>query len=85
MSDFSTIILVPFILAFLTFVLRFYGRESAASMRNLSFILALATIVIAGGYLYLRVMGALPPYGTTGFGIVGLLLFATSVARMFMI
>jgi hypothetical protein len=85
MSNFSTIILVPFILAFLTFVLRFYGRESASSMRNPSFLLALLTVVSAGAYLYLRVTGLLPPYGTAGFGLAGLVLLGTAVMRMFMI
>jgi hypothetical protein len=85
MADFSTIILVPFILAFLIFVLRFYARESASSMFNFSFVLAFLTVTAAGLYLYLRVAGALPPYGTTGFGLVGLGLLATAIGRMFMI
>lgn len=85
MADFSTIILVPFILAFLIFVLRFYGRESASSMLNFSFVLAFLTVVASGLYLYLRVAGALPPYGTAGFGVLGLGLLATAIGRMFMI
>lgn len=85
MSSFSTIILVPFILAFLIFVLRFYGRESASSMRNPSFVLAFATMLSAGGYLLLRITETLPAYGTIGFGIIGLVLLATAVTRIFMI
>jgi hypothetical protein len=85
MSDFSTIVLVPFILAFLVFVLRFYGRESAVSMRSPSFVLALLTVATAFAYLYLRVTGAIPPYGTAGFGVAGLALLAIAIARMFMI
>jgi hypothetical protein len=85
MPDFSTIILVPFILAFLIFVLRFYARESASSMRNPSFIMAFLTMASAGGYLYLRVIGALPPYSTAGFGLLGLALLGTAIVRMFMI
>ncbi len=85
MSNFSTIILVPFILAFLIFVLRFYGRESASSMRNPSFMLAFLTVLTAGLYLYLRVMNDLPEYGTVGFGVIGLGLLGTAIARMFMI
>ncbi len=85
MSDFSTIILVPFILAFLIFVLRFYGRESASSMRNPSFVLAFVTMASAGAYLYLRVTAGLPAYGTVGFGLAGLVLLGIAIARMFMI
>jgi uncharacterized membrane protein len=85
MSNFSTIILVPFILAFLIFVLRFYARESASSMRNPSFLLAFFTMLAAGGYLYLRVTDGLPPYGTVGFGVAGLILLGLAIARMFMI
>jgi uncharacterized membrane protein len=85
MSNFSTIILVPFILAFLIFVLRFYGRESASSMRNPSFILAFFTVASAGAYLYLRISNALPSYGTAGFGLAGLVLLGIAIARMFMI
>jgi hypothetical protein len=61
MSNASTVILVPFILAFLIFILRFYGREHAASMRNLSFVLAVLTVGTAGAYLALRITDSLPP------------------------
>ena len=37
MTNASTILLIPFILAFLVFVLRFYSRERAASVTNPSF------------------------------------------------
>ena len=85
MSSFSTIILVPFFFAFLVFVLRFYSRESASSMANLSFLLALGTMLSAGLYLFLRVLDMLPPYGTVAFGIEGLALLAAAIARMLMI
>jgi hypothetical protein len=85
MSDFSTIILLPFLLAFLIFVVRFYGRESAASMMNPSFLMAFGTVAVAACYLALRITGNLPPFGTIGFGLAGLVLLATAIARMFMI
>ena len=85
MSNFSTIILLPFIPAFLIFVFRFYGREGAGSMRNPSFMLAVLTMASAGTYLYLRVTDALPAYGTIGFAVIGLGLLATAIGRMFMI
>jgi hypothetical protein len=85
MSNFSTIVLLPFIIAFLIFVLRFYARESAASMRNPSFLLGALTVLIAGGYLILRVTHGMPFYGSVGFGLAGLALLATSIFRMFLI
>jgi hypothetical protein len=85
MSNASTVILVPFILAFLVFILRFYGREHAASMRNPSFMLAVITVGTAGAYLLLRIADSLPHYGTIGFGLVGVALLVAAIARMFMI
>jgi hypothetical protein len=80
-----SIIVAPFILAFLGFVLRFYTREGAASMANPSFLLAVATVLTAGFYLFLGVIDMLPAYGTIGFGIVGVALLGLSVLRMFLI
>ena len=80
-----SIIVAPFILAFLAFVLRFYTREGAASMTNPSFLLAVVTVLTAGCYLFLGVIEMLPAYGTIGFGIVGVVLLGLSVLRMFMI
>ena len=85
MPDFSTIVLLPFILAFLVYVVRFYGRESASSMSNPSFMLACFTVLSAAAYLLLRVSDLLPGFGTIGFGLLGLVLFGTAIARMFMI
>lgn len=80
----SSIILVPFFFAFLVFVLRFYSRKSASSMANLSFVLALATMLSAGVYLSLRVLDMLPAYATVAFGVEGLALLAVAIARMLM-
>ncbi len=85
MTSASSFLLVPFILAFLVFVLRFYNREGASSMTRPSFLLALLTVFIAGSYLVLGVMDELPPYSTIAFAVVGLILLATAILRMFMI
>jgi hypothetical protein len=85
MSNTSTIILIPFILAFLVFVFRFYSRERAASMANPSFLLAVATVLTAGLFLVLGVIDSLPQYGTIGFGVAGVVFLAIAVLRMFMI
>ena len=85
MSNLSTIILAPFILAFLIFILRFYFRESAASMANPSFLLGAGTVAIAGGYLIMRITDTVPAYGTLGFGLVGLAMLGTAITRMFML
>jgi hypothetical protein len=85
MSSFSTIILAPFIIAFVVFVGRFYGREGARSMRSPSFLLAICTVASAFSYLVLRVIDSLPSYGTIGYGIGGVVLLATAIGRLFMI
>lgn len=85
MTNSPTIILLPFIVAFLAFVLRFYSRESASSITNPSFLLALVTMLAAGTYLILQVTEMLPPYSTIGFGLVGLALLGIAIARMFRI
>jgi hypothetical protein len=85
MTNTSTFILVPFILAFLVFVFRFYSREGASSIANPSFLMAILTVLIAGSYLILGVTGMLPPYSTIGYLLVGFALLATAITRMFMI
>jgi hypothetical protein len=85
MSNASSLLLAPFILAFLVFVFRFYNRESASSVTNLSFLLALATVATAVTYLLLGVTEHLPPYSTLGFALIGLILLAISILRIFML
>ena len=85
MTNTTTLLLIPFVLAFLVFVFRFYSRESASSIKNPSFMLAILTILIAGSYLLLGVAESLPPYSTIGYAVVGIILLVTAIARMFMI
>ena len=85
MTNTSTYILVPFIFAFLVFVFRFYGREGASSIKNLSFVLAILTVLIAGSYLVLGVIEMLPRHSAIGYLLIGLILLGTAIARMFMI
>jgi quinol-cytochrome oxidoreductase complex cytochrome b subunit len=85
MTSSSTFILVPFIVAFLVFVLRFYNREGASSVTRPSFLLAMLTVVIAFTYLILGITGELPPYGTIGFALIGLILLGIAIARMFIL
>ncbi len=82
MSNATTVILLPFLFAFLVFVARFYFKDGAHSMLRPSFLLALVTIVIVGVYLSLAVSNMLPEYGTVGFGVVGLALLALSLYWM---
>jgi hypothetical protein len=85
MTSATSILLVPFILAFLVFILRFYSREGASSVKNPSFLLAVLTMLIAGSYLVLGVVELLPPYSTVGYALVGLILLVTAITRIFMI
>jgi hypothetical protein len=81
----NSIILLPFLFAFLVFALRFYFREGATSMANPSFLMAVGTVLVATLYLVLGVLDSLPPYSTPGFGVVGLVLLGVSILRLFMI
>lgn len=85
MTNTTSFLLAPFILAFLVFVFRFYSREGAASVKNLSFLLAILTMLLAGSYLVLGVTDSLPPHAAIGYAAAGTALFAVAVIRMFMI
>jgi 4-amino-4-deoxy-L-arabinose transferase-like glycosyltransferase len=85
MSNGSTVILLPFMAAFLVFVGRFYFREGASSKLNPSFLLALATMAIAVTYLVLGILHHLPEYGSIGFGVAGVGLLAFAILRIFQI
>lgn len=85
MTNATTFLLSPFILAFLVFVFRFYTREGANLASGASFLLAMLTVAIAFAYLILGVAGTLPPYSTIGIAAIGLILLATAILRIFMI
>ena len=56
MSQSSTIVLLPFIAAIITFVMVFYGRERAGSKTSHNFLSAVGSVVILASYLLLRVV-----------------------------
>jgi len=85
MTNTTSYLLVPFILAFLVFVFRFYNRESASSIKNPSFLLAILTVLIAFSYLILGVTTMLPAHSTIAYLVIGLILLAIAITRMFMI
>ena len=85
MSSTDTLILAPFVAAFLVFVFRFYGREGAPSVASPTFLCAVGTVALAGAYLVLGVFGYLPDNGTLIFGVVGLVLLALSIVRLFVL
>ena len=80
-----TYFLAPYVLAFISFILRFYGREHAASKASPSFIGAVMTVVIALAFLFLGVGSFLPAYGSIIFLITGVILLGLSIARWFML
>ncbi len=77
--------LVPYVLAFIAFILRFYGREHAGSKTSLSFILAIVTVLSALAFLFLGVGHLLPSYGDISFLLLGIVLLGVSIARWFML
>jgi hypothetical protein len=80
-----TYYLAPYVLAFVSSILRFYGREHAGSKTSPSFILAVATVVVALAFLFLGVGGFLPAYGGLVFLAFGTVLLGLSIARWFML
>jgi hypothetical protein len=84
MTSATSVLLIPFIVAFLVFIYRFYNREGAASIFNFSFLMAILTSLLAGTYLVLGIIGLLPSFGTILFACIGLGLLATAIGRLFM-
>jgi hypothetical protein len=80
-----SVILLPFVIAFVIFVVRFYFREGASSLARPSFLLAAATSAMILLYLTLNVLDSIGEYGTLGFGLIGLVLLGVSILRMFML
>ena len=80
-----TYILAPYFLAFVAYILRFYGREHAGSKSSPSFILAVVTVVVALSFLFLGIGGFLPVYGGTVFLVVGIILLSFAMIRWFML
>nr|WP_294521196.1 hypothetical protein [uncultured Rhodopila sp.] len=80
-----SILLLPFVAAFVVFVLRFYFREGASSLAKPSFLMAVGTSLTAVVFIVLNILSILPPYGALGFALIGLLLLGVSITRMFMI
>ncbi len=84
MSQSSTIIVLPLLLAILIFVGIFYGRERAYSPRSHNFISAVAAIVCLGSYLLLRVVDAMSFTTTIVYGVIaaGFLIWAIVCTRI---
>ncbi len=83
MSELHTFVAIPFLLAFALSVKRFYFRDGCASIFRGSFLTAAGSMVLALTYILLGAMRSVPPYGTLGFGIVGLLVLGIAVWQAF--
>lgn len=59
MSQSSTIVVLPLLVAIVTFLMVFYVRERAYSMRSHNFLSAVASILCLASYLWLRVVDAM--------------------------
>jgi hypothetical protein len=82
MSEINTIILFPFLAAFLLSVVRFYVRDNARSIFLPSFLVAVGSVLIAVLYLVLGTLGFLPEHGVIEFGVVGVALLGFAIYRM---
>ncbi|HVZ07350.1 hypothetical protein [Rhodopila sp.] len=83
MSETHTFIIIPYLLAFLLSVKRFYFRDSAISVLRASFLLALGSMALAGIYLVFGALEMLPAYSTVVFGILGVACLAVAVWQAF--
>ncbi|MGE0419518.1 MAG: hypothetical protein AB7O80_22155 [Acetobacteraceae bacterium] len=81
----STIFLIPFIIAFIGFLIKFYFHERAGSKRSPTFLLAIATAVLPLTFLALKIFGVVIPYYALGMGIVGCALVVASIVRFFQV
>ena len=72
MAESTPLALLPLIAAILILTARFYAREGAISVFNLSFLLATLAVVMLIGYMVLVVLAILPPYAWIVFGGIGL-------------
>ena len=74
MVESTPLALLPLIAGVLVLTARFYVREGAISIFSVSFILATIAVIMLVGYMFLSVLGLLPPYAWVGFGGVGLVM-----------
>ncbi len=81
----STIFLIPFVFAFVGFLLKFYFHERANSIRSPTFLLAVATAVLPLCFLGLKILGITIPYLALSVGIVGTGLLVTAIVRFFQV
>jgi hypothetical protein len=81
MLDYSGFVFIPFIVAFLMFVAKFYAHENVASLGNPTFLLACLAAVLPILFLSLHTMGVVIPYGAVVIGGIGLVMALWSVVR----
>lgn len=74
MVESTSLALLPLIAGILILTARFYVREGAISIFSMSFILATIAVAMLVGYMFLSVLGLLPPYAWVVFGGVGTLM-----------
>ena len=74
MIESTPLALLPLIAGTLVLTARFYVKEGAASVLNLSFMLATLAVSLLILYMTLLVLSLLPAYAWVGFGGIGLLM-----------
>ncbi len=74
MVENTPLALLPLIAGILVLSARFYARENAVSVFNLSFMLATLGVLLLVAYMSLVVLGILPDYAWIAFGGVGVLM-----------
>ena len=79
MSNLSTVVLLPFLAAIMTYLGIFYVRERAANKRSPNFILGCISILGLASYLLLRVLGLVSTTGSIVYAVMGGLLLVWAI------
>lgn len=75
----STIVLLPFFAAILTFFGIFYAREKATSLCSRNFLLGVLSILGLASYLALQVAEMMSSTVTIAYAVVGVVLFIVAL------
>jgi hypothetical protein len=81
MLDYNDYVFIPFVIAFIVFLAKFYAHENLGSLANPTFLLACLSALLPILFLSLHMMGVTIPYGGVVAGVIGLALAIWSVVR----
>jgi len=81
----SNFVLIPFVIAFIVFLVKFYAHEKAGSLFYPSFLLAGLSALLPVSFMLLHVLALTFPYAALIYGVVGVGLAVYAIVRFVMI